>query len=250
MHLGLSVIYASARVEIEQNPVWPFILKIRRDIAGASDTCKSPGLSQSCSWSLARQFFCIGRAGAYLYCHCQLLGSRLFLPTFDATAVRARSEIQSGEDFLKMSRVWHGIVSVTPRLRLLSPFSRPRWGYTQLESTTIEMSSRDSYEEKSDVKEPGVVVSEVGQHHVAFTNDQVDTAAQLVAGQDFELDPEEALRIRKKIDWHILPMMCSTFLLRLPIIMIYDPQISSTVLYWVQFMDKTTLGSAAILGIR
>ncbi|KIP01937.1 hypothetical protein PHLGIDRAFT_79872 [Phlebiopsis gigantea 11061_1 CR5-6] len=95
------------------------------------------------------------------------------------------------------------------------------------------MSSAGSYDEKADAKDAaGVVVSEIGgKHpHVAFSGAQVDTAAQLVAGQEFELDPQEALRIRKKIDWHILPLMC--------------------MLYWVQFMDKTTLGSSSILGIR
>lgn len=106
-----------------------------------------------------------------------------------------------------MLRIRHSIASVTPRF--LSPFRRYRLGCTQLESTIIEMSSRESYDEKTDVKDQAVV-TELGQHHVAFTNDQVDTAAQLVAGQDVELSPEEALRIRKKIDWHILPMMCST----------------------------------------
>ncbi|KAF9447764.1 MFS general substrate transporter [Macrolepiota fuliginosa MF-IS2] len=58
----------------------------------------------------------------------------------------------------------------------------------------------------------------------------VDTAAELAAGTVEELDPEEALRIRRKIDRHIIPLMCF--------------------LYWIQFTDKTTLGSAAILGIR
>ncbi|TFY71974.1 hypothetical protein EVG20_g1010 [Dentipellis fragilis] len=66
-------------------------------------------------------------------------------------------------------------------------------------------------------------------HGVALSTKQVDTGAQLVAGLG-ELDDAEATRIRRKIDRHILPLMC--------------------VLYWVQFMDKTTLGSSAILGIR
>ncbi|EJD04818.1 membrane transporter, partial [Fomitiporia mediterranea MF3/22] len=35
---------------------------------------------------------------------------------------------------------------------------------------------------------------------------------------------------RRKIDWHILPLMC--------------------ILYLIQFMDKTTLGSSAILGLK
>ncbi|KAI0032038.1 MFS general substrate transporter [Vararia minispora EC-137] len=67
-------------------------------------------------------------------------------------------------------------------------------------------------------------------HGVAVDTRQVDTGAQLVAGEDVELDAAEANRIRRKIDVHILPLMC--------------------VLYWVQFMDKTTLGSSAILGIK
>ncbi|KAA1466621.1 MFS general substrate transporter [Dentipellis sp. KUC8613] len=66
-------------------------------------------------------------------------------------------------------------------------------------------------------------------HGVAVSTKQVDTGAQLVAGLG-ELDDAEATRIRRKIDRHILPLMC--------------------VLYWIQFMDKTTLGSSAILGIR
>jgi len=65
---------------------------------------------------------------------------------------------------------------------------------------------------------------------VAVSAKVVDTAAELAAGEEGPLDPAEAQRIRKKIDLHILPLMC--------------------ILYWIQFMDKTTLGSAAILGIR
>ncbi|KDN37345.1 hypothetical protein RSAG8_10233, partial [Rhizoctonia solani AG-8 WAC10335] len=42
--------------------------------------------------------------------------------------------------------------------------------------------------------------------------------------------PEVALKLRKMIDMHLLPLMM--------------------ILYWVQFMDKTTLGNSAILGIR
>jgi MFS transporter, ACS family, allantoate permease len=92
------------------------------------------------------------------------------------------------------------------------------------------MSSRESYDEKSDVKSSADVADAHAAHHLAFKTDQVDTGAQLIAGEHFELDPAEATRIRKKIDWHILPLMCT--------------------LYWVQFMDKTTLGSSAILGLR
>lgn len=114
-----------------------------------------------------------------------------------------------------MQRIRHTLASVAPRF--LSTFTRAA-GYTRLATSTthehperLEMSSRGSYDEKSDVKDAdGVAVHEVSAHHLAFSDAQVDTAAQLVAGQDFDLDPAEAIRIRKKIDWHILPMMCST----------------------------------------
>ncbi|KAJ7105845.1 major facilitator superfamily domain-containing protein [Mycena epipterygia] len=60
--------------------------------------------------------------------------------------------------------------------------------------------------------------------------DEVDTGAALAAsGEHLMLDPAEALRLRKKIDRHILPLMFA--------------------LSRVQYMDKTTLGSSAILGI-
>jgi hypothetical protein len=105
-------------------------------------------------------------------------------------------------------------------------------GYARLATDTItydetEMSDRTSgsYDEKTDVKIAvhGAAADDAalgaqrelrhrGQHHLDFKNEQVDTAAALVAGQDEgELDPAEARRIRKKIDWHILPMMCSAF---------------------------------------
>lgn len=66
--------------------------------------------------------------------------------------------------------------------------------------------------------------------YVAVSTSEIDTAAQLMAEGIVEVDPVKAARVRNKIDWHILPLMCT--------------------LYWIQFMDKTTLGSAAILGIR
>lgn len=66
-------------------------------------------------------------------------------------------------------------------------------------------------------------------HGVSVSTREVDSAAQLAVRFSGALDPEEALRIRKKVDKHILPMMCT--------------------LYWVQFMDKTTLGNSTALGI-
>ncbi|KAI0748380.1 MFS general substrate transporter [Daedaleopsis nitida] len=63
--------------------------------------------------------------------------------------------------------------------------------------------------------------------HIA--NQEVDVAAELAAGNDFVLDPEEAARVRRKIDWHLMPLMC--------------------ILYMMQFADKTTLGQSAVLGL-
>ncbi|KAN0107667.1 major facilitator superfamily [Russula decolorans] len=63
--------------------------------------------------------------------------------------------------------------------------------------------------------------------HISFDSQQVDTGAQLDASIDTPPDPGESLRIRRKIDRHILPLMCSR----------------------IQFMDKTTLGSSSILDI-
>ncbi|TCD70250.1 hypothetical protein EIP91_004151 [Steccherinum ochraceum] len=57
----------------------------------------------------------------------------------------------------------------------------------------------------------------------------VDVAAHLTAGKEIVLEPEEAARIRRKIDWHLMPLMC--------------------VLYMMQFADKTTLGQSAVLGL-
>ncbi|KAI9459731.1 MFS general substrate transporter [Lactarius psammicola] len=56
----------------------------------------------------------------------------------------------------------------------------------------------------------------------------IDTGAHLVAGISLELNPQESLRIGRKIDRHIMPLMCSE----------------------IQYMDKSTLGSSAILGIQ
>ncbi|KAG1763322.1 MFS general substrate transporter [Suillus occidentalis] len=76
--------------------------------------------------------------------------------------------------------------------------------------------------------------SSVDQKHAGVSVCKVDTGAQLVAGLTSTLEPNEALRIRRKIDRHIMPLMCNRRLLA-------DR---------IQFMDKITLGSAAILGIQ
>ncbi|KAJ7926956.1 major facilitator superfamily domain-containing protein [Mycena leptocephala] len=83
------------------------------------------------------------------------------------------------------------------------------------------MGTSSEYDNRSDEKHSGAI---------EVSADDIDTGAAVASGGDADLDPLEALRVRKKIDRHILPLMC--------------------LLYWIQFMDKTTLGSSAILGIR
>ncbi|KZT71376.1 MFS general substrate transporter [Daedalea quercina L-15889] len=68
-----------------------------------------------------------------------------------------------------------------------------------------------------------------GADHDVVDAYQADAAAQLVAGNDVAVDPAEAKRVRRKIDFHILPLMC--------------------ILYLMQFADKTTLGQSSVLGI-
>jgi ACS family allantoate permease-like MFS transporter len=46
------------------------------------------------------------------------------------------------------------------------------------------------------------------EEHV--TSKQVDEAAAL-AGKDIVIDPAEANRVRRKIDWHLLPLMCREY---------------------------------------
>ncbi|KAG0694901.1 MFS general substrate transporter [Suillus ampliporus] len=76
-----------------------------------------------------------------------------------------------------------------------------------------------------------VVLRDEKHAGVSMSTKDVDTGAQLVAGLTSALDPDEALRIRRKIDKHIMPLMCIH-------------------VHRIQFMDKTTLGSSAILGIQ
>jgi ACS family allantoate permease-like MFS transporter len=58
---------------------------------------------------------------------------------------------------------------------------------------------------------------------------EIDVAAQLTLGREIVLTPEKALRIRRKIDRNIMPLMC--------------------IMYLMTFADKTTLGQSAVLGI-
>ncbi|KAI0273412.1 MFS general substrate transporter [Gloeopeniophorella convolvens] len=59
---------------------------------------------------------------------------------------------------------------------------------------------------------------------------QVDAAAILAAGADIRLSPEASKRLRRKVDLHLMPLMC--------------------LMYLITFADKTTLSQSAVLGIK
>ncbi|KAJ7352062.1 major facilitator superfamily domain-containing protein [Mycena albidolilacea] len=65
--------------------------------------------------------------------------------------------------------------------------------------TSGEYDEKRSDEKHLDEKAPGAIEVSV---------DDVDTGAAVAASGDMELDPLEAVRLRKKIDRHILPLMC------------------------------------------
>ncbi|KAL5525305.1 hypothetical protein ACEPAF_9175 [Sanghuangporus sanghuang] len=66
------------------------------------------------------------------------------------------------------------------------------------------------------------------RHHVTAEYREVDAAAQL-SSQDV-VDPQDAFRVRRKIDRHVLFMMM--------------------VMYMIAFMNKSALGNTAVLGIK
>ncbi|KAF8684239.1 MFS general substrate transporter [Rhizoctonia solani] len=88
------------------------------------------------------------------------------------------------------------------------------------------------YNEKQDVERSSSDIKKDPEHHVHVTATAVDDALRQTMDQapSEPFTAEAALKLRRKIDKHLLPLMM--------------------ILYWVQFMDKTTLGNSAILGIR
>ncbi|KAF7363716.1 hypothetical protein MSAN_01029400 [Mycena sanguinolenta] len=74
---------------------------------------------------------------------------------------------------------------------------------------------------------------------VAVNVADVDVAAQL-ADSNVTLDPETAAKLRRKIDWYLMPLMCHLFCTEGPILR----HVRMT------FADKTTLGQAAVLGLE
>ncbi|KAJ1304941.1 hypothetical protein OPQ81_006074 [Rhizoctonia solani] len=88
------------------------------------------------------------------------------------------------------------------------------------------------YDEKRDLERSSSDIKKESGHYVRASAAAVDDALWRTMRQapSESLTPEVALKLRKKIDKHLLPLMM--------------------ILYWIQFMDKTTLGNSAILDIR
>ncbi|KAJ6571153.1 hypothetical protein B0H19DRAFT_1064269 [Mycena capillaripes] len=88
--------------------------------------------------------------------------------------------------------------------------------------------------------EKDINLDEKKHRHRLVSADEVDTGAAVVYGEQHgELDPAEALRVRRKIDRHIIPLMCRC-----------SADQNVAVVYWIQFMDKTTLNGGSILGLN
>ena len=58
-------------------------------------------------------------------------------------------------------------------------------------------------------KEQVISGDEKGEPKPSVATYTLDTAATLIAVEERTLTAEEAKRLRRKIDWHILPLMCS-----------------------------------------
>lgn len=73
----------------------------------------------------------------------------------------------------------------------------------------------------------------VAQYNGPVSLEKLDEGAKLMLefeGRLNNVTEDEYTRIRKRIDWHLLPLMMA--------------------LYWIQFGDKTSLGNSTILDIK
>jgi ACS family allantoate permease-like MFS transporter len=72
--------------------------------------------------------------------------------------------------------------------------------------------------------------------HVAqrLAKEQIDTAAELTAGTDIHIDPAEAARLRRKIDLHLMPLMCILYL--------YDISLRITMLLHAERKQNSVCG--------
>lgn len=112
--------------------------------------------------------------------------------------------------------------------------------------TTLTSSEKASVDAKDSEKQAEV--------HIALVTDEVDTGAQLVAGTQTLVDHHEALRVRRKIDWHIMPLMCSAYNLWHPVstVLMYlcDSDILGTVYGQAHSRKCCDLGVEVCHGIK
>ncbi|CAE6455751.1 unnamed protein product [Rhizoctonia solani] len=107
-----------------------------------------------------------------------------------------------------------------------------------------------AYDEKRDIERSSSDIKEGSEHHVRVSATAVDDVLRQTMNQASSepLAPEAALKLTRRIDRHLLPLMM--IYIRLYYYLGDDRLKEALVVYWVQFMDKTTLGNSAILGIR
>lgn len=86
-------------------------------------------------------------------------------------------------------------------------------------SADVEKAARDSS------KAAGV--NSLGKH---INNDDPDEALKLVTGEAVVLTPEDEKKLLRKIDRNLMPLLC--------------------VVYGLNYLDKTTLSYASIMGLR
>lgn len=85
-------------------------------------------------------------------------------------------------------------------------------------SGDVEKAARDSSQAATGISSPHV------------DNSDPDEALKLVAGEAVVLTPEDEKRLLRKIDRNMMPLLC--------------------VVYGLNYLDKTTLSYASVMGIR
>ncbi|KAI1093186.1 major facilitator superfamily transporter allantoate [Rostrohypoxylon terebratum] len=82
--------------------------------------------------------------------------------------------------------------------------------------------------EKAEVYPPNQADAGSIRKHVQ--SDDPDEAFQLVSGEAITLNPEDEKKLLRKIDFHLMPLLC--------------------IIYGLNYLDKTTLSYASIMGIK
>ncbi|KAI0065989.1 MFS general substrate transporter [Artomyces pyxidatus] len=88
------------------------------------------------------------------------------------------------------------------------------------------------------------------KHVVTIDAKDADIGAALVTGESALVDAAEGLRIRRKIDKHILPLMCILYLCVMNSTSLVEGYETNDLDASIQAVDKNTLGYSAILGMR